>query len=434
MSLCGRRPSPPRRERFSCLGSAGRETRPAGSSIFALAVLTAGAVVLAFSGCACERPREPWKTEEVPRVRVRIGKDAPAVSVAVSGPWRLAGADGDIADGTRLDWTGVRAAGGGVAVGSIATVSGPVELHPAGESLVTVDVPGRQPRRYRGYLRLEPVRGGVRVVNVISMEAYLAGVVAKEMYRTWHLEALKAQAVAARTYALRRRNRRRRYGFDLYDTPMSQVYGGVEAETPKAWQAVRATRGVVATYEGGGRRVLLPAFYHSTCGGDTVPSGTVFGGRTPAPLRGGTGCTYCRASPRYRWKKEVVLSKAEVTAAVRGSGAGVLPTLGNLVRIEVAERSGRDGRARRLRLVDDAGRRVLVRAADWRIWVGAGKVPSTWFWIEDRGSTIALTNGRGFGHGVGMCQFGAQYLATHGQTGEQILRYYYPGVDLVRAY
>jgi len=389
--------------------------------------------VVAFSGCACERPRQPWMTKEVPQVRVKIGQDASAVSVAVSGPWRLAGADGDLADGDRLDWTGVRVAAGRLAIGSLVTVDGPVELHPEGET-VAVDAPGRGPCRYRGCLRLEPVDGKVRVVNVIAMEPYLAGVVAKEMYRSWHVEAMKAQTIAARTYALRHRNRRSRSGFDLYDTQRSQVYGGVEGETPKAWKAVRATAGIVATYEADGKPVLLSTYYHSACGGDTVPAGTVFGGPTAPPLRGGTGCTYCRQSSLYRWKKVPVLTKAEITAAVRRRGSGVLRNVGNLVRVEVAERTGEDGRARRIRLVDDAGRSVLVRAADWRIWVGASKVPSTWFWIEDRGDAIALVRGRGFGHGVGLCQWGAQFLATHGQTGEQILRYYYPGVELLRAY
>jgi stage II sporulation protein D len=373
--------------------------------------------------------------EEIPRIRVKIGDDAPSVRVAVGGPWRLVGADGDLAKGETLAWTPVRAAGQGVAVGSLATADGPVELHAADADPVYVDLPGRKKRGYRGYLRLEAATGGrVRVVNVVSMEAYLAGVLADEMYDSWHLEAFKAQAVAARTYALRRRNARQRYAFDVYDTPMSQVYGGVGAETKTAWEAVRTTWGVVATCEGGGRRVLLPTFYHSTCGGDTVPSGTVFGGSTPPPLRGGTGCTYCRNSHRYRWKNEVVLTKAEIGEAVRRSTSPALSGLGVIDRVEVAERTGDGGRAQRIRLVDTAGRSVLMRASDWRIRVGASKVPSTWFRIEDRGDAIALTDGRGFGHGVGLCQFGAQFLATHGQTGEQILRYYYPGVDLVRAY
>jgi len=403
--------------------------------LLAVSMLTAGVAVLAFSGCSCEKPRQPWMAEEVPRIRVKIGDDAAAVSVAVNGPWRLAGAEGNIAGGDRLGWTRTRADGRNIVVGAIATVDGPVELHAPNADPVSVGVPGRKPRRYRGYLRIQPTQNGqVRVVNVVPMEAYLAGVVAKELYRTWHLEAYKAQAVAARTYALMQHNRRRACGFDLYDTPTSQVYGGVDAETKKAWQAVRATRGVVATYESGGRPVLLPTYYHSTCGGDTVPAGTVFGGPTPPPLRGGTGCTYCRGAPRYRWKKEVVLSKEAITSAVRRSGARALGDLEPIVRVEVAERTGAGGRARRIRLVDAAGRSVLVRASDWRIWVGAGKVPSTWFWMEDRGDAVALVRGRGFGHGVGMCQWGAQFLAAHGQTGEQILRYYYPGVDLVRAY
>jgi len=412
-----------------------RRVASAPGRLVAVAFLMTGVAVLAFSGCACERPRPAGAPPKMPDVRVRIGKDADTVSVAVSGPWRLIGADGDLAAGKTLDQTTVRVAGGNLVFGAAVTTDGPAELCAAATAPVAVQVPGRPRRRYRGAVRLEPVGGGkVRVVNVLPMDAYLAGVVAKELYTSWHPEAYKAQAVAARTYALRAHNSRTRYPFDVYDTPMSQVYGGLDAETDKAWQAVRATSGVVATYEQGGRRVLLPCYYHSTCGGDTVPSGTVFGGNTPPPLRGGTTCTYCRDASRYRWKKDVVLTKAEIRAGLSRSGYPALENLGPLVRIEVAERTGPGGRAQRIRVVDAAGRAVLVRACDWRIWVGASKVPSTWFWVQDRGDTIALTDGRGFGHGVGLCQFGAQFLATHGQTGEQILRYYYPGVELVRAY
>lgn len=371
----------------------------------------------------------------MPEIRVKIGKDSPTVRVAVDGPWGLVGAEGNVASGESLDGADVRADGRNLVVDGIATTDGPVELRGKKAGSLAVQVAGRPQRRYRGSLRLLPVEGGrVGVVNVLPMESYLAGVLAKELYASWHIEAYEAQVVAARTYALRAHNRRSRYAFDVYDTPMSQVYGGMDAETQKAWQAVRATEGIVATYEEGGRRRLLPCYYHSTCGGDTVPAGLVFGGKTPPPLRGGTKCTYCRDASRYRWTKDVVLTKAEIRAGLARSGYPALEQLGPLARIEVAARAGQDGRATRIRVVDAAGRSVLVRAGDWRIWVGAAKVPSTWFWIEDRASKIALTKGRGFGHGVGLCQYGAQFLATHGQTGEQILRYYYPGVKLVRAY
>jgi len=373
--------------------------------------------------------------KEMPLVRVKIGDDARTISVAVGGPWRLVGADGDIATGRTLDRTDVQASGGGIAFGGVATADGPVELHPAGNAAVYISMPGRKRCGYRGFLRFLPTRGGeVRVVNVLPMKSYLAGVVGREMFASWHVEALKAQAVAARTYVLGRRNARARYDFDVYDTPMSQVYGGLDAETDKTRQAVRETAGIVATYESDGRSVLLPAYYHSTCGGDTVASGMVFGGATPPPLAGGTRCTYCRQSSRYRWKGEVVLSKAEITEAMHKSSVPALRTLGPVARVEVASRAGESGRAVRIRLVDAAGRSLLVRASDWRMLVGSMKVPSTWFWIEDRGDTVALVNGRGFGHGLGLCQYGAQFLASHGQKAEQILRYYYPGVVLERAY
>jgi stage II sporulation protein D len=85
-------------------------------------------------------------------------------------------------------------------------------------------------------------------------------------------------------------------------------------------------------------------------------------------------------------------------------------------------------------MADTAGAVVLVQANYWRALVGNGRVPSTWFTLRDQGDRLLITDGRGYGHGVGLCQWGAEYLAEHGQTGEQILRYYYPKVELLKAY
>ncbi len=405
-------------------------------------VLMASVAVVSFSGCSCERPRRPRRADrmgaEVPRVRVKLGRDTRSVAVAVKGPWRLVGREGEIASGKRLDWTQVTAAGGNVVFGRIATVNGPVELAGAGDVPVRVSqaVGGKaRRRRYRGTLRISPTHNGaIRLINVLPMEAYLAGVLANELYPSWHVEAYKAQAIVARTYALVDRNARRRYDYDVQDSQGSQVYGGAGTETATAWEAVEATWGVAATYRvAGGKRALLKTYYHSTCGGDTVAAGGVFGGSTPAPLAGGTKCTYCRKSPKYRWPT-VVLTKRHVTGALQRSGSASLTQLGPVWRVEVAARTGRSGRAERIRVVDTAGKSVLLRSGYWRILVGASKVPSTWFDIEDRGDRIALTGGRGYGHGVGLCQWGAQYLAAHGKRGEEIVRYYYPGVELARAY
>jgi len=408
-------------------------------SVAAKWLLAAGLVAAIVGGCSCEGPRArvPTMGAEVPRIRVRLGDEAPSMAVAVTGPWRLTGSAGRIVSGSELVWTEVKCGGGGVAFGDRPAVAGPVELEAErpGSLWVRQMVGGQwRDRSYRGLLRLVPTESGtVRVINVVPLEAYLAGVLANELIRSWHVEAYKAQAVAARTYAVVETKRRGRYDFDVYDSTRSQVYGGVGTETKTSWAAVLATWGLVAAYAGPeGKPVLLKTYYHSTCGGETAPAGGVFGGPTPPPLAGGVKCTFCRNSSKYRWP-DVVLLKSEIGDALHRSGMPELERLGPVQRLSVAETTA-GGRAAQIRVVDAAGTSVLVRADWWRSLVGAGKVPSTWFTVEDQPDRIVLRDGRGYGHGVGLCQWGAEFLAAHGKTGEQILRYYYPKVQLVRGY
>jgi stage II sporulation protein D len=291
-------------------------------------------------------------------------------------------------------------------------------------------------RSYRGILRiLTTGDGNVRVINVLPVELYVAGVVANELVKTWHLEAYKAQAVAARSYALSERATRTAQDFDVYDSTLSQVYGGLDTETPTALEAVNKTRGIVTAYRGANGKVyLMRALYHSTCGGGTVPAGRVFGGPTSPPLAGGVQCTFCAASPRYRWA-DVVLTKAEIGEALVQSGLPALTLLKGVAGVKVTSTIGPGGRVETIRIDDGRGQFALLSAGQFRSLIGAGRIFSNWFTIEDDGGdTVRITGGRGYGHGVGLCQWGAQYLAEHGQTGEQILRYYYPGVELLKAY
>lgn len=415
---------------------------------------------LVASGCSCEGPpgrpptpspargRPPQSLKvpvqapkigpEVPAIRVKLGDDVPCVAVAVAGPWRLTGDAGVVASGDVLDWTQVTAVKGQVVFGSTATVAGAVELHSDREAGVwirqTAGGAARE-RGYRGRILLAPTsKGLLRAVNVLPLEAYVAGVVANELLKSWHVEAYKAQAVAARTYGLMEKNQNARYDFDVFDTTMDQVYGGCDTETRKSWEAVRGTWGIVAAYRGaGGKPVLLKTYYHAACGGETAAAGSVFGGSTPPPLAGGIECTYCRKCPKYRWPP-VTLSKQGIGDALRRSGTPELQRLGRLRAVEVAERTSSGGRAGQVRVIDVAGKAVLLRASWWRLLMGAGRVPSTWFDTEDRPDRIVLTGGRGLGHGVGLCQWGTEYLAERGKTAEEVLRYYYPGVELTRAY
>jgi stage II sporulation protein D len=393
---------------------------------------------MAMGGCSCEgpKPREPSPAKEVPLIRVKLGSDARTVAVAVDGPYRLVRGAEAVASGDRLEWMTLQLRGGEIVTENATLGKPPMEIHPGEDGTVAVrqQVEGKErDRTYRGFVRiLATAEENLQVVNVLPMEAYLAGVLRNELLKSWHLEAYKAQAVAARTYALAERNRRLSRAFDVYDSQQSQVYGGKDTETARASDAVAVTRGIVAAYrDKEGRLRLLRTYYHSACGGETCPSGVVFGGETVGPLAG-VKCDYCYRAKWYRWS-EVSLAKKDIADALRQSGVPELRNLGEVRRVEVAETTGA-GRATKIRVVDAGGLSILVNADAWRRFIGGMKVPSTWFTIRDDGERIVLEDGHGFGHGVGMCQWGAQYLAEHSMTGEQIIRFYYPGAVLARAY
>ena len=403
------------------------------------ALLGLGLAAVVLGGCSCEGPKPrvgPAPAKEIPLIRVKLGFDVRSLAVAVAGPYRLQRGDATLASGDRLEWTTFDLRGGEVATESGPLGTPPIEIHPAEDGTLAVRQPvdGKERERtYRGFLRLvATAEGNLLAVNVLPMEPYLAGVLRNELLKSWDAEAYKAQAVAARTYALAERNRRLTQPFDVYDSQQSQVYGGKDTETERAREAVAATQGIVAAHrDKEGRLRLLRTFYHSTCGGETCPSGAVFGGETVRPLAG-VECPYCCRAKWYRWSG-VVLEKKDIGDALRQSGVAELRRLGEVRRVEVAATTG-SGRATKIRVVDAGGLSILVNADSWRRFIGGMKVPSTWFTIRDDGERIVLENGHGFGHGVGMCQWGAEYLAEHGLTGEQIIRFYYPGAVLVRAY
>ncbi|MBM4020013.1 MAG: SpoIID/LytB domain-containing protein, partial [Planctomycetes bacterium] len=229
------------------------------------------------SGCSCEKPRvrprpeAPFAAAEHPLMRVRLGEEAPSAWVAVTAPWRLTGPAGQLAAGERLDWTEVAFRGGGAAFGSQAPVPGGLELAAESDGAIRVrqTIGGKERERcYRGVLRILPTTAGaLRLINILPLENYVAGVLSNELPKAWHAEAYKAQAVAARTYALAERNSHQRYDFDVYDSTLSQVYGGAGTETASAWDAVLATWGIVATYRtAAGKAALLTTYFHSTCG------------------------------------------------------------------------------------------------------------------------------------------------------------------------
>ena len=273
-------------------------------------------------------------------------------------------------------------------------------------------------RRYRDAIKISLSNDRkLSVINELGIEGYLYGVMTREVSPEWPEEALKAQAVVSRTYVMKNLGKHDTEGFDLSATFTSQVYGGVEAENPRTSRAVDLTRGEVITYEG----ELIKSFFHSNCGGRTEDVTNVWEGEELFPYLRGKVCTFCKGTYQYYWedsvKKEVIKEK------LNAKGYAV----GDIDKIRILGRSS-SGRASYLIIYHNRGE-LKIRASDFRMLMDPSLIRSTLFAIEKIGNRIRFY-GRGWGHGVGMCQWGAKGMAEKAANYQQILRYYYPGTRI----
>jgi len=286
--------------------------------------------------------------------------------------------------------------------------------------------------------------GSLTVVNELPIEAYLAGVVNAEMGRRSREEqtALEAQAIVARTYALKNRGKFRSEGYDLRASVADQAYGGVAAETEGGWAAVRASAGMVLTYRG----ELIATFFHSTCGGSTASPEEAFRTMQATPyLRPvsdrRSGGHYCDISPRFRWTVEWDgetlrrILRRTVPAAL-----GIDASMVDVVRDVRVHRTGPSGRVTEARVQVGAGHipvfapdvRSVFETPDGRM---LGSTALRFEAAAPGGSVDRLTAyGTGWGHGVGMCQWGAVGRARAGQDAKTIVTTYFPGTRLERLY
>jgi len=291
---------------------------------------------------------------------------------------------------------------------------GPLRVKGDGDAIY---VDGRQ---YRGELAVYGGRDGLLVVDELPLETYLIGLINAEAHSSWPMESLKAQAVAARSYALFRLKSSRTKAFDLRATVADQVYLGSSLEDSAAAQAVESTRGEVVSYNG----AVAETFYHSTCGGRTAGVGEVWGGNLP--YLKSVECDWCQESPRYFWRYETDFE--EIGAALQSDGINVGPVSG----IEIVSKTP-SGRNDVIKIEGEKGAR-MIKAAVLRKAIGYTKLFSTLFEVFEPEEGKFLFLGRGSGHGVGMCQWGARGLALDGKSHSEILLYYYPGCAIINAY
>ncbi len=325
---------------------------------------------------------------------------------------------------------------GRIAIGELPVHAFEVDILPDPPHIIGVNGSG-----HRGQLRISVNSDGrtIDAINMVPLEPYLAGVVGAEMPQYWEPAALQAQAIAARTYCLYTKNRfGKNRTWDLSRTQASQVYKGVDGESERIWDAVTKTRGMVLTAPtDDGTTEVFPAYYSSTCGGHTEDCAKVFGesftGLTPVP------CPYCKdvAKPKSFFWPIVKLDKTRVTELLSDR----YPNLRGLGQITVITPVGlsqyeKFSRITRVELQGSTGSRDYLRGEDFRLSLDPSgrKLRSTAFEIQENGDQWEFTGGRGWGHGVGMCQCGVQGMARQGKTVEEILQHYYPKAKLVRLY
>jgi len=257
------------------------------------------------------------------------------------------------------------------------------------------------------------------VVNEINLESYVAGIVNAEMPHTWPIEALKAQAVVARSYALWQKARHLNNYYDMNSGFMDQVYLGVTSEDRKGWKAVNSTRGQIITYKG---KPIL-AMYHSMCGGETENSEDAIGYKY-SYLRA-VKCGFCRTAPGFYWRYSISFGNLAHRLITNGY------LLSKVYGFKIMKRS-RTHRVMIARITTDHGK-IDLDGARLRKIMGYVKLRSTLFWIRIKGKEI-LFHGRGFGHGVGMCQWGAYNMAKKGYNYKQIIHFYYTDVKIKKLY
>jgi stage II sporulation protein D len=262
--------------------------------------------------------------------------------------------------------------------------------------------------RFSGNIEVWKGDGGLYLINELPLEDYVKEVVMSEVSSTWDMEALKVQAVLSRTYGIYQKMMNGNSLFHITSSVLNQVYKGNSSDARAAY-AVEETAGEILTYNG---RPIEP-FYHSTCGGRTENPEEVFGKSYP----------YLKSvelndeiSPYWAWEKRIPLTEIEKALNISG-----------IKEITVKSHTS-TGRVKELTIVYDSGI-ATIKATDFRKTLGWSVIPSTNFTVtKDEESMIF--EGKGYGHGVGLCQWGALQMAREGKNYKEILSFFYPGTTI----
>ncbi len=349
------------------------------------------------------------------QIRVSVLRGAKSLELAVQGSFTFI----DEMSGLTLKeqeesvYSTVKAAQSGISVGGIEYPTKRLAIEPARDASISIDK-----RRFRGHITIMVMPDQtMNVINTVELEQYIKGVLYHEISHRWPIEAIKAQAVATRSYALYAMEQNRSKSFDVTNDIYSQVYGGKNSERFRTGIAVDATRGQVLVY----RDKILPAFFYATCAGMTEDANEVWNIDLP-PLKR-VVCPYCQTSPHLHWKRNFRLKDIQNKLNANGYKVGPIKD------IIIVQRNASD-RIKSLRIIARTGESVTINGKDFRNIIGPNDIRSNNYEIVMEGYYVDFY-GRGWGHGVGLCQWGAYGMAGKGFDYKAILRHYYPEAEIV---
>ncbi|MCM8780510.1 MAG: SpoIID/LytB domain-containing protein [Candidatus Omnitrophica bacterium] len=360
---------------------------------------------------SCQLPAVSCFADYPEFIRVAIAQDVDSVSIRINGDYEVISSDKKdiLYYGKNLD-TVVSLYAQGILIGSRAFNTQKLWVKAKTAEII---IDGRKFKDSIWFIKRDNLR--LWVINEVRLEDYVKGILYHEVSHYWPQEALKAQAVACRSYAVYQIQNNISQDFDVTCDIYSQVYGGKTSERYRTNLAVDATKGQILTYKG----KIFPTYYHATCAGYTEDASLVWN-IDIAPLKG-VLCSYCRDSPHFKWYLVLSLKDLEYKLRTRGYN------LKEIKQITIVERS-KSGRILKLK-VSTESKDIEISGKDFRNIIGPNLIRSTNFKLEIvNGDAVFI--GYGWGHGVGMCQWGAYFMAKKGYSYKDILSYYYPGSDI----
>jgi len=354
--------------------------------------------------CFADQPKQ---------VRVLIMPDAASFNLKVNGSYEVQDSlSGKILYRGRELNTTAATYSTGILIGEVNADTNKIFIKPTAPEAITING-----RRFRGNIQLiKKDNARLAVVNYIELEDYIKGILYHEVSHHWPQEALKAQAIACRTFALYQIQENTSRDYDVTSDIYSQVYGGRTSERYRTTKAVDETKSEVLTYAD----KIFPAYYHATCAGHTENAFLLWN-IDIAPLKG-VPCVYCKESPHFNW--HLVLSKEEVRDALIKSGYNGFKEIKNIIILA----EDVSGRVREVKVITDK-KEIKISGKDFRNSLGPNVINSLNFKVDVVDDDVVFI-GFGWGHGVGMCQWGAYFMAKDGYKYQDILKYYYPGADV----